>query len=99
MPVKKMFYPGGSPSPIQRKPFIGDPAQLVVKHNPEPSSVRGKRRTSKSEEYERNLKERQSQKAPAGKTRRYHKGPHKRPSGMSNKDFAQKMINKFEWDC
>lgn len=101
MPVRKHYgYHGCKEiSPIVRKPFLGDPAEMPYEHDPKPTSARGKRRSARTDEYMKNLNKRQSQNHPCGPTRDEHRGPHSRPKGLDNKEYRTKMLAKYEWEC
>ena len=100
MPVRKHFgYPGGPTSPIVRHAFVGDPATMTwPEENPEPITARGRRRSQRTEEYNKNLDERMKQRAPCDPTRPVHKGPRHRQKGMGNTEWANLMNKKFDFD-
>lgn len=99
--VRKKFGWAGckETSPIVRKSFAGDPCAAGFAGSNEVSTERGQRRTQQNDEYMSNLKERQAQRAPCGKTREVHRGPHKRPKAMPMKEFQAKMIKKEDFGC
>lgn len=49
---------------INRKQFLGDPAQAPTTPNPEPTTKRGKRRSQRTEEYLANVERRKQQTYP-----------------------------------
>lgn len=80
-------------------PFVGDPAEIPVEHNPKPTTARGRRRSQNSDEYQQNMATRQAQSCPCAPTQQVAKGPAKRSQHCTSDRWREAMGNykKYTW--